>query len=82
MGQFVETEVKSSEGRADAVVKTANNIYIFEFKMDKNASAKDALKQINKKGYAIPYNSDPRKVVKIGVEFSQKKHGIKRWLTE
>ena len=38
MGQFVQTEVKSSKGRADAVVKTADNIYVFEFKMDDKAT--------------------------------------------
>ena len=82
MGQFVETEIKNNKGRADAVVKTANNIYVFEFKMDDNATAEDALKQINSKDYAIPYITDQRKVVKIGVEFSQKEKGIKRWLIE
>jgi hypothetical protein len=69
MGQFIETEVKNNKGRADAVVKTADSIYVFEFKMDDNATAEDALKQINSKDYAIPYTVDHRKVVKIGVEF-------------
>ena len=82
MGQFVETEVENSEGRADAVVKTADSIYVFEFKMDDNATAEEALKQINSKDYAIPYIADHRKIVKIGVEFSQKEKGIKRWLIE
>jgi hypothetical protein len=82
MGQFVQTEVKSSKGRADAVVKTADNIYIFEFKMDDNATAEDALAQINSKDYAIPYSADHRKVVKIGVEFSQIEKGVNRWVIE
>ncbi|MDR1154209.1 MAG: PD-(D/E)XK nuclease domain-containing protein, partial [Bacteroidales bacterium] len=82
LGQFVETEVKNNKGRADAVVKTAGNIYIFEFKMDDNATAEDALKQINSKDYAIPYSADHRKTVKIGVEFSQIEKGVKRWLIE
>ena len=82
MGQFVQTEVKNNKGRADAVVKTADNIYIFEFKMDDNATAEDALKQINSKDYAIPYTTDHRKTVKIGVEFSQVEKGLKRWLIE
>jgi len=82
MGQFVQTEVKNNKGRADAVVKTADSIYVFEFKMDDNATAEDALKQINSKDYSIPYTTDHRKVVKIGVEFSQKEKGIKRWLIE
>jgi hypothetical protein len=78
----VKTEVKNNKGRADAVVKTANNIYVFEFKMDANATAEDALKQINSKDYAIPYSADHRKTVKIGVEFSQAERGVKRWLIE
>jgi len=90
MGQFVETEVKNNKGRADAVVKTADNIYVFEFKMDNSLSsgegrrgaAEEALAQINSKDYAIPYTADHRKIVKIGVEFSQTEKGIKRWLIE
>jgi hypothetical protein len=82
LGQFVKTEVKNNKGRTDAVVKTAGNIYIFEFKMDSNATAEDALKQINSKDYAIPYSADHRKTVKIGVEFSQTERGVKRWLIE
>jgi len=90
MGQFVQTEVKNNKGRADAVVKTADSIYVFEFKMDDNATAEEALAQINSKDYAIPYTTDhistgsmtTRKIVKIGVEFSQKERGVKRWLIE
>jgi hypothetical protein len=80
MGQFVETEVKDSEGRADAVVKTADSIYVFEFKMDSAATAEDALAQIDEKGYMIPYTADNRRLVKIGVEFSIEGKGVGRWL--
>ena len=80
MGQFIETEVKSASGRADAVVKTADSIYVFELKMDDNATAEAALAQIDDKGYLIPYSADHRRLVKIGVEFSPEAKGIKRWL--
>ena len=90
MGQFIQTEVKNNKGRADAVVKTADNIYVFEFKMDNSlssgkdrgegATAEDALAQINSKDYAIPYTADHRKIVKVGVEFSQTERGVKRWV--
>jgi hypothetical protein len=82
MGQFVQTEVKNNKGRADAVVKTADVIYVFEFKMDDKATAEDALKQINSRDYAIPYVADHRKVVKVGVEFSQTEGGVRRWVVE
>jgi hypothetical protein len=32
MGQFVQTEVKSAKGRANAVVKTADSIYVLSSK--------------------------------------------------
>jgi hypothetical protein len=82
MGQFVQTEVKSNKGRADAVVKTADRIYVFEFKMDENATAEDALMQIDNKDYAIPYIADHRSLVKIGVAFSQNERSIKHWIAE
>jgi len=82
IGEFIETEVKNNKGRADAVVKTTDCIYVFEFKMDDKATAEEALAQINSQDYAIPYTADHRKLVKIGVEFSQTEKGVKRWLIE
>ena len=82
IGQFIETEEKSAQGRCDAVVKTADNIYVFEFKMDTNATAEAALKQIDGNGYLIPYSADHRRLVKIGVEFNKDEKGIKRWLSK
>ena len=80
MGQFTEAEVRSSRGRADAVVKTPKYIYVFEFKL--NGTAEGALKQIDEKGYLIPYKVDHREVVKIGVEFSAESRNLSRWLVE
>jgi hypothetical protein len=78
MGQYIETEVRSALGRSDAVVKTKDIIYVFEFKL--NGTAEEALKQIDEKGYTIPYQADGRKIVKIGVEFSKKTRNVHRWL--
>jgi hypothetical protein len=74
MGQYVDAEVRSSEGRADAVVKTKDYIYVFEFKL--NGTAEEAIQQINDKGYLIPYQLDGRKLVKVGVEFSKEERNI------
>ena len=91
IGEFVQTEVKNNIGRADAVVKTADSIYVFEFKINNSLSggegrgattAEAALAQINSRDYAIPYTTDHRRLVKIGVEFSQTERGVKRWLIE
>ncbi|MEL3903119.1 MAG: PD-(D/E)XK nuclease domain-containing protein, partial [Treponema phagedenis] len=70
MGQFTQTEVVSSRGRADAVVYTPNTIYVFEFKLMGSGTSQDALKQIKEKGYAEPYRMSGKKVVLIGAVFN------------
>ena len=40
MGQFIQAEVRTATDRADAVVKTADYIYVFEFKLTGTASAR------------------------------------------
>lgn len=80
MGQFVETEVRSARGRADAVVKTKDQIYVFEFKLD--GTVEEALRQIDEKGYLIPYTVDGRKLVKVGVSFDKGKRNIGEWRVE
>ena len=77
-GQFVETEVRSARGRADAVVKTKDTIYVFEFKL--NGSAEEALQQIDEKGYLIPYTLDGKRLVKIGVNFNKETRSVERYL--
>ena len=80
MGQFVETEVRSARSRADAVVKTRDAIYVFEFKLD--GSAEDALRQIKEKGYLIPYTLDGKRLVKVGVNFSKETRNVDRYIME
>jgi len=76
MGQFIQPEVKSAGGRSDAVVKTADSIYVFEFKMDDNATVKQALQQIDSNDYLLPYQSDGRRLVKIGAVFNKDKGAL------
>ena len=52
----VDTELKSVLGRADVVIKTQNDIYVLELKVDDTVD--NALAQIDSKGYAIPYEAD------------------------
>ena len=82
MGQFVQTEVHCSTGRADCVVTTADSIYIFEFKLTGNGSAEDALNQIKEKEYAAKYLTDGKKIVLIGAGFDEKTRTIKDWKVE
>ena len=77
LGQYVEAEVRSARGRADAVVKTTGYIYVFEFKLD--GSVDKALQQIDDKGYLIPYTVDGRQLVKVGADFNKEDRNIGEW---
>nr|WP_314780200.1 ATP-binding protein [uncultured Treponema sp.] len=70
MGQFVQTEVVSSKGRADCVVHTDDTVYIFEFKLMGSGTPKEAIQQIKEKGYAEPYKTSGKKIVLIGAVFA------------
>ena len=75
----VYTEKEQSQGRADCIVETDDYIYIFEFKRD--GKADEALAQIEAKGYARPYEADPRTLYKIGVNFSSETGTVEDWKT-
>ena len=77
LGFYVDVERHTSDGRMDMLVQTKDYIYIFEFKIDK--SADEALKQIEGKQYAKPFESDARKLYKIGVNFSSETRRIDSW---
>ena len=79
MGQFVQTEVHCGTGRADAVVTTADSVYIFEFKLSGNGTAEDAIVQIKENTYAEKYKTDGKKIVLIGTSFSEETRTIKDW---
>ena len=73
----VYTEKEQSQGRSDCIVETPDYVYIFEFKRD--GSADEALAQIEAKGYARPYEADPRTIYKIGVNFSSETGRVEEW---
>ena len=73
----VDTEVKSVLGRADVVIKTKNDIYVLELKVDDTVD--NALAQIDSKGYAIPYEADGRQLTKCGVSISSEARNIVHW---
>ncbi len=77
LGFYTEVEHTISDGRIDMIVKTKDYIYIFEFKYDQSADT--ALQQIEDKGYAKPFATDGRKIVKIGVNFSREHRCIDEW---
>lgn len=74
---YIHTEVKSAIGRADAVMYMPDTIYVFELKVDK--SADEALAQIDEKGYMLPYHSDGKRLVKVGISFDSKQRTLVDW---
>lgn len=73
----VYTEKQQSEGRVDCIIETDHYIYIFEFKLD--GTADEALRQIEEKGYALPYLEDERRLYRIGVSFSSETGTVSDW---
>jgi hypothetical protein len=73
----VNAEVRNSVGATDVVIKTPKYIYVVELKIDSSVDV--ALQQIEEKGYATPYLSDPRQLVKLGVNFSTATRTLSDW---
>ena len=80
LGFYTKVEYHTSEGRIDLVLQTDKFIYIMEFKL--NGTAEEALQQINDKHYALPFETDGRKLFKIGVNFSAETRNIEKWIVE
>ena len=74
----VSSEVKTARGRIDAVVETPKFVYLFEFKI--RGTSEEAIAQIEEKGYAAKFASDPRKLFKIGCAFDWDAHNLGKWI--
>ena len=77
MGEYVETERTTSNGRIDILIKTKDYVYIIEIKTD--STPDEALAQIEEKGYARPFADDRRRIFRIGVNFSTANRRIDGW---
>ena len=78
LGAYMRVEEDSAVGRADAVVHMPGAVYVFELKYD--GSAEEALKQIDDKGYLIPYSADGKRLYKIGVNYDSDQRTIGDWI--
>ena len=56
MGFYIQAEYRTSNGRIDLMIGTDKYVYIIELKF--NGTAEEALKQIEEKNYALPFNID------------------------
>lgn len=80
IGSFIKVEEESAHGRADVVITLPSVVYVMELKFDGSADA--ALRQIDEKGYLIPYTADGKRLVKVGVNYSSEERTITEWRIE
>lgn len=80
VGFYVKAEYHTSEGRVDLVLQTDHYIYVMEFKLE--GTAEEAMRQIEEKHYARPFQSDSRQLFKIGINFDNNTRNIEKWIVE
>ncbi len=77
IGVRIEAEVKTNQGRIDAVVVLRNHIYLFEFKLNQSAAA--ALQQIKEHAYHQKYRQRGKPITLIGANFDSSKRQVVEW---
>lgn len=77
---YARTQVKCAQGRIDIVLQMPDTTYVFELKV--NGTAQEALDQINSKNYALPYDTEGHKVVKIGIQFDRDTMTVGEYVVE
>ncbi len=70
LGYKMQAEVRTSEGRIDAVLEFDNAVFLFEFKVNKTPEI--ALKQIKEKKYFQKYLQPNKEIYLIGVNCFEK----------
>jgi hypothetical protein len=80
IGLRVAAEVKTNNGRMDAVVELDDRIYLFEFKLDQSAGV--ALQQIQDHAYYRKYQLHGKPITCVGVSFNTKTRTVDDWKSE
>lgn len=78
LGLKTNAEVRTSDGRIDLTVETDKYFYIIELKF--GGSAHQALSQIERKQYALPYLSLGKKIMAVGANFNPDTRRMDDWL--
>lgn len=80
LGLSVDCEYRTSNGRIDILVRTRDYVYIYIMELKFDKSAAEALDQIERKEYALPWSVDDRTVIGIGINYSKVTRTIDEWL--
>jgi len=79
-GADIMAEDRTSNGRADIVVRMPQDIYIVEMKYGK--SVEEAMEQLHQKDYAAKFREDPRPVHLLGINIDRETRGVDAWRVE
>ena len=82
LGIRAQAEVVCATGRIDMLVTTRKHVYIFEFKVNTQGSAQDAIDQIKERGYLKKIRATKRPIHLVGVSFDEKTRNVKEWKEE
>ena len=77
LGRYVQMEVRTVKGRIDMVLETKTDLYVMELKIDR--PAREALEQIDQKGYLLPYSREGLRLHKVGIAFSTEERTLSGW---
>jgi len=61
----------------DMTLQTATDLYVMELKIDR--PAREALEQIDQKGYLLPYSREGLHLHKVGISFSTQERTLSGW---
>lgn len=83
LGFDIISEELTNTGRIDAVIRLSDKIYILEFKFDKIKDvSNEALGQIKEKEYALKFVFEKKKIIGVGVSFSNQSRNINGYIVE
>ena len=80
IGNYVDVEVRTPQGRVDMVVRTPSTLYVVELKI--NGTADAAMSQIDLRAYPERFALCGLPVVKVGINFDTEKKTIEDWKIE
>ncbi len=80
LGNYVDVEVRTPQGRVDMVLRTPTTLYVIELKIGKSADA--AMEQIDLRNYPERFALCGLPVVKVGINFDVEKRTIEGWKIE
>ena len=80
LGVYIQSEVHTKDGRADAIIHLSESVFCLEFKLDKTAT--EAINQIKSKGYLEPYTTNSKKRYAIGINFSSAEKKVEEIIWE